>query len=377
MTTVDPWAAWLLERRHGGDERSLAETLEFLAPIRDRVLDNARIGPGDTLLDVGCGDGLVAFGALKRGASVVFSDISQELLDVCREIAAGDERCTFVKAAATDLSAVPDASVDAVTMRSVLIYVADRERAFAEFRRVLKPGGRLSIFEPLNSFEYPGPDDWWGAWDIGEVRELADRVKGVFRAIHDREGNTMHDFVATDFVELAEQAGFGESTPTRATSCRLRPGPSRPGRPYENSSGNPLVPTLREAADSVLAPEESERFRGHLRRQAESGEGIERGATLYLWAVRGSLTSRMAKQVEQVHDVVIRFAGDSGDGMQLTGGRFTSETAALGNDLSTFPDFPAEIRAPAGSLPGVSGFQIHFSDHDILTPATVPTCSSR
>ena len=80
----------------------------------------------------------------------------------------------------------------------------------------------------------------------------------------------------------------------------------------------------------------------------------------------------MAKQVEQVHDVVIRFAGDSGDGMQLTGGRFTSETAALGNDLSTFPDYPAEIRAPAGSLPGVSGFQIHFSDHDILTPGDRP-----
>ena len=85
----------------------------------------------------------------------------------------------------------------------------------------------------------------------------------------------------------------------------------------------------------------------------------------------------MAKQVEQVHDVVIRFAGDSGDGMQLTGGRFTSETAPLGNDLSTFPDFPAEIRAPAGSLPGVSGFQIHFSTTTSSRPATGPTCSSR
>jgi 2-oxoglutarate ferredoxin oxidoreductase subunit alpha len=80
----------------------------------------------------------------------------------------------------------------------------------------------------------------------------------------------------------------------------------------------------------------------------------------------------MAKQVEQLHDVVIRFAGDSGDGMQLTGGRFTSETALVGNDLSTLPDFPAEIRAPAGSLPGVSGFQIHFSDRDILTPGDQP-----
>src|ERR1700733_61987 len=78
------------------------------------------------------------------------------------------------------------------------------------------------------------------------------------------------------------------------------------------------------------------------------------------------------KEVRQVDRVVIRFAGDSGDGMQLTGERFTSETASFGNDLSTLPDFPAEIRAPAGSPAGVSGFQVHFSDHDILTPGDAP-----
>src|ERR1044071_6550860 len=80
----------------------------------------------------------------------------------------------------------------------------------------------------------------------------------------------------------------------------------------------------------------------------------------------------MSKPVEQLDRVIIRFAGDSGDGMQLTGDRFTSETATLGNDLATFPDFPAEIRAPAGSLPGVSGFQVHFADHDILTAGDRP-----
>ena len=80
----------------------------------------------------------------------------------------------------------------------------------------------------------------------------------------------------------------------------------------------------------------------------------------------------MAKPVEQVSHVVVRFAGDSGDGMQLTGAQFTSETALLGNDIATLPDFPAEIRAPAGTLPGVSGFQIHFADHDILTPGDAP-----
>jgi 2-oxoglutarate/2-oxoacid ferredoxin oxidoreductase subunit alpha len=80
----------------------------------------------------------------------------------------------------------------------------------------------------------------------------------------------------------------------------------------------------------------------------------------------------MAKPVQVLDRVTIRFAGDSGDGMQLAGDRFTSETAAFGNDLSTLPDFPAEIRAPAGSIAGVSGFQLHFADYDILTPGDAP-----
>ncbi|WP_240181664.1 2-oxoacid:acceptor oxidoreductase subunit alpha [Nocardioides sp. 616] len=80
----------------------------------------------------------------------------------------------------------------------------------------------------------------------------------------------------------------------------------------------------------------------------------------------------MSKQVKQLDRVIIRFAGDSGDGMQLTGDRFTQESAAFGNDLATLPNFPAEIRAPQGTLPGVSSFQVHFADHDILTPGDAP-----
>ncbi|HEV2796277.1 MAG TPA: 2-oxoacid:acceptor oxidoreductase subunit alpha [Nocardioides sp.] len=82
--------------------------------------------------------------------------------------------------------------------------------------------------------------------------------------------------------------------------------------------------------------------------------------------------SGTAKQVKQLDRVIIRFAGDSGDGMQLTGDRFTQETAAFGNDLVTLPNFPAEIRAPQGTLPGVSSFQVHFADHDILTAGDAP-----
>jgi len=85
----------------------------------------------------------------------------------------------------------------------------------------------------------------------------------------------------------------------------------------------------------------------------------------------------VTKAVQERERVVVRFAGDSGDGMQLVGSRFTDATAMIGNDLATLPDFPAEIRAPAGTLHGVSAFQIHFASRDILTPATTPTCSWR
>src|ERR1700750_976538 len=89
-------------------------------------------------------------------------------------------------------------------------------------------------------------------------------------------------------------------------------------------------------------------------------------------ATRGGGPPTVTKQVQQLDRVIIRFAGDSGDGMQLAGDRFTQETAVFGNDLSTLPNFPAEIRAPAGTLPGVSSFQVHFADFDILTPGDAP-----
>jgi 2-oxoglutarate ferredoxin oxidoreductase subunit alpha len=88
--------------------------------------------------------------------------------------------------------------------------------------------------------------------------------------------------------------------------------------------------------------------------------------------VNGSAPGGLVKSVVALDRVVIRLAGDSGDGMQLTGNRFTSETASFGNDLSTLPNFPAEIRAPTGTLPGVSSFQLHFADHDIMTPGDAP-----
>src|SRR5256885_6561619 len=125
-TTRDRWAEWLAERRFGGDPDVRADALAKLGRTRDRVLDRAELRARETLLDVGCGEGLIGFGALERGAAtVIFADISTDLLDFCRE-AATDlgvlDRCRFVHAAADDLAAIEEASVDVVTTRSVLIY---------------------------------------------------------------------------------------------------------------------------------------------------------------------------------------------------------------------------------------------------------------
>jgi len=79
-------------------------------------------------------------------------------------------------------------------------------------------------------------------------------------------------------------------------------------------------------------------------------------------------TGTVTEEFKELDSVVVRFSGDSGDGMQLTGTQFTNASAIAGNDISTFPDFPAEIRAPAGTLAGVSGFQVNLSSHEIFTP---------
>ncbi|MYV52201.1 2-oxoacid:acceptor oxidoreductase subunit alpha [Streptomyces sp. SID3212] len=106
--------------------------------------------------------------------------------------------------------------------------------------------------------------------------------------------------------------------------------------------------------------------------RADEADDVSEGAVGEQGAVFPAPEGEGTKEVRRLDRVIIRFAGDSGDGMQLTGDRFTSETASFGNDLSTLPNFPAEIRAPAGTLPGVSSFQLHFADHDILTPGDAP-----
>lgn len=297
-STQDRWAQWLLHRRFGGDSQQLQIMLAGLAKIRDRVLEHARTGEGETALDVGCGDGLIAFGALdavgERG-KVIFSDISQDLLDHCRALAqqmGAAERCRFIQAAATDLSTLEDNTVDIVTTRSVLIYVREKQRAFQEFYRVLKPGGRLSIFEPINRFAYPEPPNRFFGYEVTPVMGLTLKILAVYGCAHGGEGDAMMDFDERDLFKFAEQAGFPEVH--LELQSEVVPGASEQGavdeqRRWESflkSSPNPLVPTIEEAMQQALSADEIERFTEYLRPLVEKNQRVERSSVAYLWAVK-------------------------------------------------------------------------------------------
>jgi arsenite methyltransferase len=283
----DCWTEWLAHRRFGGDAEVKEKFLEELRRTRDRVLDNAKLAPGERLLDVGCGEGLIGFGALERGAGeVVFSDVSEHLLDACRSLAqelGALDRCRFVHASADDLSQVEDASVDVVTTRSVLIYVDRKREAFAEFFRVLREGGRASLFEPINRL-----NRFLRAFDAAEVQELEDRVRAVFDEIQPRESDPMMNFDDRDLVDLAEAAGFGEVH--LELRIEVKPPDPIPWETYSNIAFNPKIPTIAEAMEQVLTAEERALYEAHIRPLVEEGRGSRRMASAYLWALKNAVT---------------------------------------------------------------------------------------
>ncbi len=285
----DIWHEWLRTRRSGGDGRCRQAVQEALVPIRDRVLAHAALAEGDLLLDVGCGDGLIALGALERCPScrAILSDISQPLLDEARRRAEALgvlARCQFVRASAEDLAPIADSSVDVVTTRSVLIYVARKQDAFRAFARVLKPGGRLSIFEPINAFAHPEPPDRFWGYDVSPVAEIAAKLKAHYRALRPTNPDPMLDFHAWDLVRFAAQAGFDDIR--LHVEAGRRPHTPRRWETFLRRAPNPQAPTLEEAMRAVLAPAEQAAFAAHLRPLVEAGEGARRLAVAYLWARR-------------------------------------------------------------------------------------------
>lgn len=282
---MDRWAEWLRVRRDGGSEEQRRKALEFLAPIRDRILEQAELKAGEVLLDVGCGDGLVGLGALDRGAHVIFSDISEECLEDCRSIA-GDA-AEYRLASATDLGEV---EADVVTTRSVLIYVSDKRRAFREFFRVLRRGGRMSIFEPINRFGMEERLRTYGFRDVGGVDDLLAKVVREIDGGEARAGDisAMIDFDERDLLRLAEETGFVDLRLNLVVEVTAEPmWPTRTWDIFLDSSPNPLAPTFREAMNAALSPVEAERLTAALRPQVERGCGTTRAAKAFLVGRKG------------------------------------------------------------------------------------------
>lgn len=287
----DRWSRWLLERRDAGDERQRSAILDRLAPVRERVLAHAEPLDGATLLDVGSGDGLIGLAALGRvGATgtVIFSDISDALLGHVHAAVSERgllDRAQFVATAAADLAEIPAASVDVVTTRSVLIYVSEKARALEAMHRVLRPGGRISLFEPINSLTSPEPSDRFWGYDVSAVSDLADKVKASYGGLSEPASAAMLDFDDRDLVALAEAAGFGRIH--MELHVDVEAGASMGAISIEallDSAPNPLAPTARESIAAALTEPEQERFVAHLARAVDAGERLRRSAVAYLVA---------------------------------------------------------------------------------------------
>jgi len=260
--------------------------LDSLAHFRDQILDGSELQAGEVLLDVGCGDGLVGLGALDRGARVIFSDISSDCLDDCRAIAGST--ADYLVAPATDLG---DVEVDVVTTRSVLIYVSDKKQAFAEFFRLLRPGGRISIFEPINRFGMEERRRTLAFGDVSGVEELVAKVAEKFDRVEAGVGgiDAMLDFDERDLIGLAEEAGFEAIRLNLIAEVTNEPmWTTRDWEVFVNASPNPLAPTLGEAMDAALTHDETEALTAVLRPQVESGVGTTRLARAFLTARKPS-----------------------------------------------------------------------------------------
>jgi ubiquinone/menaquinone biosynthesis C-methylase UbiE len=294
----DVWSDWLLHRRHADDEAYAAVVRTSVERIADRVLDGARLAPGMTLADIGSGEGLVAFRAIERvGASlqVILSDVSAPMLEHAESLARErrvEQQCRFVECPADALLGIADASVDVVTSRAVLAYVADKAKALREWFRILKPGGRIAAAEPVLQDEAfyvralrarldalaPGSDDRflrllhrWKAAQFPDTAEACARSPIV-------------NYSERDLLNLTRAAGFAEIhlelhldvMPSLVTTWQV----------FLGTSPHPWAPSLSAIMAEQFSADERQFFEQMVRPTIESGDNLVVDRIAYLNAIK-------------------------------------------------------------------------------------------
>ncbi|MDQ6828577.1 MAG: methyltransferase domain-containing protein [Gemmatimonadota bacterium] len=291
------WAEWLRHGRYAGDA-GLEQLLQHeLAEIRDRVLDAAVLQPAMTLVDIGAGDGLVAFGAIERigpSMSVVLTDVSATVLEMAENRAKElkiDGQCRFVHGTAERLTGIADQQADAATSRAVLAYVSDKLAAFGELYRILRPGGRLSIAEPI--FQ----DAAYEVVAMGAVLRTTppsetDVLQLLFRwrsaQLPSTEeavrGSPVTNFNERDLVRLARHAGFVDIH--LELHLDVRPSVITTWNQFLDVARYPWAPTLREILRDQFSEHERALLEMMLRPQIEAGQSLSTDAIAYLSARR-------------------------------------------------------------------------------------------
>jgi arsenite methyltransferase len=293
---TDVWSDWLLHRRHGDDSAFGATVQNAVLGYADRVLDGAKIAAGMTMVDVGSGEGLLAFRAIDRigpSLKVILTDISAPML---RHSAAIAERrqisrqCSYINRSADRLEGIADSTVDVVATRSVLAYVADKRSALREFYRILRPGGRMSVAEPVLQDEalyarvLRARIDAPNTQPIDRFLTLLHRWKAAqYPDTEELYTNSPHvNYSERNLLKFVVDSGFSSVHMELHIDVGLSPVTS--WETFINCSPHPWAPSLDDILTKQFSQEERDYFENIIRPGVEAGETVNTERMVYITA---------------------------------------------------------------------------------------------